>query len=70
MSSSDIFDVLNIKPKSQSPQNNDTNATRKSKFSGSSEISSSNLSPSVGGVSVPLIKYTTSKHQVTGMQRE
>lgn len=70
MSSSDIFDVLNIKPKSQSPQNNDTNATRKSKFSGSSEISSSNLSPSVGGVSVPLIKSTTSKPQVTGMQRE
>lgn len=70
MSSSDIFDVLNIKPKSQSRQNDNTSIIRKSKLSGSSEKNSSNLSSSTSGSNFQTIKSTISKPQVTGMQRE
>ncbi|KAK5963761.1 Swc4p PWA37_004089 [Arxiozyma heterogenica] len=70
MSSSDIFDILNIRSKSQSPQNDDTGTANKSKLLSSNEKSSLNLSSSLSGNNVQPIKATTSKPQVTGMQRE
>lgn len=68
MSSSDIFDVLNIKPKSDSP-NDDATIGKQTSSSVMSDKNSSNTS-TTGGSAISTIKPMGLKPQVTGIQRE
>lgn len=65
MSSSDIFDVLNIKPKSDSLKDDTTTG----KHTSSLAVSDKNT-PVPGTSSIPTMKSMAPKPQVTGIQRE
>lgn len=68
MSSSDIFDVLNIKPKTTSP-NGETLASQQSSSPGLG-TKNTHTTPLHGSISSSTIKANVPKPQVTGIQRE